>query len=152
MSRESWELAFEQRDGTRGRVRLAVFDDRAAYWAFAEWTNGEVVVVRDDDVALPRGPLLEVRADGLWAEVVCEVPAVHWGFGLEAFGLAFASVDEARIAERGDRLPVGLDLEWDGGEVVGELLVGRERVPFEGRGTFEHAREGADPEWRDWLA
>ena len=38
----------------------------------------------------------------------------------------------------GERVPVGFDLEWDRGRVVGELLVGRERIPFDGVGTFEH--------------
>ena len=35
-------------------------------------------------------------------------------------------------------MPVGFDLEWDEGSVSGELLVGRARIPFDGRGTFVH--------------
>jgi hypothetical protein len=96
-----------------------------------------VVVVRDDDVGRPKGRLLEVRADGLWAELVCETPDEHWGFGLEAFGLRYDSEEDAATSDVGERLPVGLDLEWETPDVVrGELLVGRARIPFDGRGTF----------------
>ena len=31
---------------------------------------------------------LEVRADGLWGELMCETPLEHWSYGLEAFGVA----------------------------------------------------------------
>lgn len=94
-----------------------------------------VVAVRDDDVPLPRQSLVEVRADGLWAEVVHEADD-HWSFGLEAFGLRFATVEEARTSDVGERVPVGYDLEWDRGRVVGELLVGRTRVAVDTTGTF----------------
>ena len=94
-----------------------------------------VVVVRDDDVALPRGSLLEIRADGLWAELIHEADD-HWSFGLEAFGLRFDTIEEARTSDVGERIPVGLDLEWDRGRVVGELLVGRARIPVDAPGTF----------------
>jgi hypothetical protein len=97
-----------------------------------------VVAVRDDDVPLPRQSLVEVRADGLWAEVVHEADD-HWSFGLEAFGLRFATVEEARTSDVGERVPVGYDLEWDRGRVVGELLVGRTRVAVDTTGTFTMA-------------
>ena len=95
------------------------------------------IAVRDHDVPLPRGTLIEVRADGLWAEVVHEADD-HWSFGLEAFGLRFDTVDEARTSDVGERIPVGYDLEWDRGRVVGELLVGRTRIPVDTTGTFTH--------------
>jgi hypothetical protein len=95
------------------------------------------VLVADDDVALPRGALLEVRAEGLWAELVCETRGEHWGFGLEAFGLRYDDPAEALVSDRAERVPVGLDLEWETPDhVVGELLVGRDRIPVDATGTF----------------
>jgi hypothetical protein len=127
---------------------LALLEDHAQYWAIVELADG-VVVVRDDAVSLPRGSLLEVRADGLWAELVCEVPGVHWGFGLEAFGLRLDAWDDARFAQVGDRTPVGLDLEWDEGRVIGEVLVGTRRIPVDTTGTFTELVDV--PTWEDWL-
>jgi hypothetical protein len=102
--------------------------------------DGALVLVADDDVALPRGALLEVRADGLWAELVCETPGEHWGFGLEAFGLRYDDPAEAAVSDRAERVPVGLDLEWEAPDhVVGELLVGRDRIPVDATGTFTPA-------------
>ncbi|MFI5047690.1 MAG: hypothetical protein ACHQIG_11560 [Acidimicrobiia bacterium] len=96
------------------------------------------VAVRDHEVPLPRSSaLLELRADGLWTEVVHEADD-HWSFGLEAFGLRFDTLAEARVSDVGERVPVGYDLEWDRGRVVGELLVGRARIPVDTTGTFDH--------------
>ena len=106
---------FEQSDGVSGAVQLDLFVDHASYWVYLDLRADGFVAIRHDDVALPRGSLLEVRGDGLWAELVCEVPDEHWSFGLEAFGLRLDDRDEARTAEVGDRVPVGFDLEWDTG-------------------------------------
>lgn len=140
-------LEFAGDDGTRGSVELVLPEEgeagRARYEArlAGPGLGDGVIVVRDDDVTPPRGRLLEIRADGLWAELVCETPGEHWGFGLEAFGLRFASDEEADRSDVGDRLAVGLDLEWERpGEVHGELLVERARVPFAGTGTFSETR------------
>jgi hypothetical protein len=139
----AWRLDFASTDGTTGSVELAVpgagEPGRARYEARIRGPalGDGVIVVRDDDVPPPRGRLLEIRADGLWAELVCETPGEHWGFGLEAFGLRFASDEEAETSDVGERIAVGLDLEWETpGAVHGELLVGRARVPFTGTGTF----------------
>jgi hypothetical protein len=71
-------------------------------------------------VPLPRAGL-EVRADGLWGELVCETPLEHWSVGLEAFGLAYDDPADAWGDEWGDRLPVGLDLEWEATEGPGDV-------------------------------
>ena len=128
-----------------------------------------LVVVRDHEVPLPRGDALEVRADGLWAECVCETPMEHWGLGLEAFGVRLDEPGDAYRGEIGERLPVGLDLEWEAatpvydypypdetrtahyehaGIVHGELLIGRERIAFEGRGERDHS--WGDRDWWVW--
>jgi hypothetical protein len=144
----SYSLRFVEPGGVRGAVLLALLEDHARYWAIVELEDG-VVVVRDDAVNLPRGPLLEVRADGLWAELVCEVRGVHWGFGLEAFGLRLDTRDDARFAEVGDRTPVGLDLEWDEGRVIGEVLAGARRIPIDTTGAFTELVDA--PTWEAWL-
>jgi hypothetical protein len=137
-------LEFAGADGTAGSVMLDVPSDgsRARYEARLsgpELGDG-VIVVRDHDVIPPRGRLLEIRADGLWAELVCETPGEHWSFGLEAFGLRFENEQEAATSDIGERIAVGLDLEWEiPGIVQGDLLVVRDRIPFDGTGTFTEA-------------
>jgi hypothetical protein len=151
---ERYELTFEQPDGVNGAVRVDLTEDHAAYWTYLDLvTRGAgFVAIRHDQVGLPRGRLLELRGDGLWAELVCEVAGEHWTFGLEAFALRFESRDEARTAQLGERVPMGFDLEWDGGRVIGELLVGRERIAFDGHGSFTHDASAAAPlAWAAWL-
>ncbi len=87
--------------------------------------------------APPRGAQLVVRAEGLWAELVCETPDEHWSFGLEAFGVRFDDEDEAATSDRGERVAVGFDLEWETPDrVFGEILLGRRQIDFDGTGTF----------------
>ena len=89
----AWRLEFAAPGGTRGSVDFRVPDIGVAsievVLAGPELGDG-LIVVRDHEVPRPKGRLLEVRADGLWAELVCETPDEHWSFGLEAFGLRFA--------------------------------------------------------------
>jgi hypothetical protein len=143
-----WLLDFEAGGGFAGFVRLELraSEARAWYWTYLVGVPGVegVIVVRDHDVLLPRQGL-EIRADGLWAELWCEAPGVHWTFGLESFGLR---LDDPRDALRtggeiGERIAVGLDIEWEVGAdgpplgiVHGDVLVGRERHAIDGRGWF----------------
>ena len=142
---DAWSLGFGRRDGTGGFVRLIRWPDRAWYWTYVASPAWGLVVVRDHDVALPRpGSTMVVRADGLWAELIPETPGEHWTIGVEAFGVRLDDPLEAERGERGERLPVGLDLEWEVGSapygiVHGELLLGDERVAFDGTGALEEA-------------
>jgi hypothetical protein len=120
-----------------------------------------LIVVRDEEVPLPRrAGSLEVRGDGLWAELVCETPFEHWGIALEAFGLRV----DTPADDVGERLAVGLDLEWeviapaepcevgDGtgyrqrGVAHGELLVGDERIQYDAGCRRDHAWGRISPE------
>jgi hypothetical protein len=156
---DRYSLSFAQtgsgRDDVRGAVQLDVLEREARYWFALDLGVDGFVAIRHDEVPLPRGPLVEVRADGLWAEFVCEVPAEHWSFGLEAFALLFDDRDEARTATVGTRVPVGFDLEWDTGRVDGELLLGgtpTRRIDFSGTGDFDHVAGVVSPvEWSRWL-
>ncbi|HEX3621370.1 MAG TPA: hypothetical protein VHT97_03545 [Acidimicrobiales bacterium] len=165
---ESWYLDFAAADGSLGGyVRLALRPgDRVAwFWAGVVGAGPRLVTVRDDEVPPPSGRALEVRASGLWTELVCETPMEHWSVGLEAFGVALDDPLEAWGQERGDPCALGLDVEWEalgppspwpGGGAVGysqacavsgDLLVGTRRVQLDCTGVRAHL-------WgdRDWGA
>jgi hypothetical protein len=149
LSARSWEFQWGTADGHGGFVRLALHpEDRVAwYWAYL-WRPGlGPVAVRDHEVARPRGKALEIRADSLWAELVCETPGEHWSIGLEAFAVALDEPDVPPAGEIGERIAFGLDLEWEttgeGGEggaapgrVRGDVLLGRETIPVDTPGPF----------------
>lgn len=153
-----WLLDFAGTDDgdLAGFVRLELRDDEqiAWYWTYlvgVPEVDG-IVVVRDHEVLLPRQGL-EIRADSLWAELWCETPREHWTFGLEAFGVRLDTPDESRRAggEIGDRVAVGLDIEWEVGSegpptgiVHGDVLVGRARIAIDGPGCF-YADDAPDP-------
>ncbi len=127
------------------------------------------LLVRDLEVALPRLPASrEIRSEALWADMNCETPFEHWSLGLEAFGVAMDDPDEALGAERGERVGLGLDVEWESvGDVVGaegsydqpgvvhgEILVGGawvEKIAFEGLGWRRHSWQHYDGTGADWM-
>jgi hypothetical protein len=158
---ESWSIEATSRDGLAICAQLTLWPAaRRAWWWTAVLTPDAAgpVLVRDLEVALPRARALEVHSEGLWAEIVCETPHEHWSVGLEAFGVRLDDPVEAYTGERGDRLPVGLDLEFEastpvlelpapddemgyaqGGTVHGEVLLGRSALPIDARGIRTHA-------------
>jgi hypothetical protein len=140
-----------------GFVRLALYPRARVAWFWSYLVTSDhpgPVVVRDHEVPLPRGESMEVRAEGLWADHVCEVPFEHWTYGLEAFGVRLDDPADGFTGEIGDRMPVGFDLEWEvagdrgpesaeggyaqPGEVHGEVLLGRARFEVEGKATRAH--------------
>lgn len=160
--REFWSFDFCAPDGGLGGfVGLTLHPPprpRAWYWAALVGTGRPYLLVRDLEIDAPRRPgSREVRSEGLWADVNCETPFDHWSLGLEAFGVAMDDPDEALGDERGDRIGLGLDLEWEAGsgisggegdyaqpcDVHGEILVGAgsavETIAFEGHGWRRHA-------------
>ena len=151
---EAWSLAFAGPDATGGFLRLVRWPDRAWFWSYLVAPAIGLVVVRDHDLAPGRGRPL-VRADGLWSELVEETPGEHWTVGLEAFGVRLDDPLDAEHGERGERLPVGLDVEWETGAgpygaVHGAAARGRDRVDVDGTGTFEHTTVTGDPWARAW--
>jgi hypothetical protein len=131
-------LEFVDGQGISGSLRLSVDGTTASFAAQVVVPDVGVVVVRDDEVAPPkREDVLVIRADGLWAELLCETPGEHWSVGLEAFGVRFDDEAEAAASDRGERVAVGFDLEWETPDrVVGEILVGRARYELDARGSF----------------
>jgi hypothetical protein len=148
---EAWGFEWGTADGNGGFVRLSLHrEERVAwYWAYLFRPGLGPVVVRDHEVALPRGRALEIRADSLWSELVCETPGEHWSIGLEAFAVALDTPEDALTGEIGERIAFGLDLEWettgdaaqDGvapGRVRGEVLLGRDKISVDTPGPFVH--------------
>ncbi|HET6953894.1 MAG TPA: hypothetical protein VFI47_26250 [Acidimicrobiales bacterium] len=162
---ESWYFDFTSHGGTLGGyVRIGLYPDqgRCWYWACLVGEGRPLVTVIDHDVPLPPYGSLEVRHEGLWADHNVETPFDHVTLGCEAFALGVDDPAEVYGAARGDRVPFGLDLEWDtvgdpyaypsgvtryevSCQVHGEVLVGDERIAVDGPGQRDHS-------WgeRDW--
>jgi hypothetical protein len=161
---ESWYFDFATPDGTLGGyVRVGLYPNLGTvwYWAYLVGDGRPLVAVRDHEVPLPKAGSLEVRAEGLWSELVCETPLEHWSVNLEAFGVALDDPADAYRGERGHRVAVGLDLEWveaapaqasvglpryeQACVVQGEILLGDERIQVDAFGERDHS-------WgpRDW--
>jgi hypothetical protein len=162
---ESWYFDFASADGeTGGYVRLGLYPNlgRAWYWACYVGAGRPLVTVIDHDIALPAAGSLEVRGEGLWADHNVEVPYDHMTLGCEAFAVGLDDPADTYRDLRGDRVPFGLDLEWDTDgpgpyewpgttryeipcRVHGEVLVGDERIEIEALGQRDHS-------WgvRDW--
>ena len=156
---EAWGFEWGTADGNGGFVRLALHrEERIAwYWAYLWRPARGPVAVRDHEVTLPRGRALEIRADSLWSELVCETPGEHWSIGLEAFGVALDRAADGLSGEIGERIALGFDFEWETtgdpfasevagiayeeqpGVVHGEVLLGRDRIPLDTVGRFEHS-------------
>jgi len=153
---ETWGFELASADGLHGTVRLTLVPETRRCWFWTQVAGPElgIVIVRDEEVALPRrGDSLEVRGDGLWADLVCETPFEHWGISLEAFGLRVDTTDD----DVGERIPVGLDLEWEvgtgpaptnvsggmrytqSGVIHGEVLIDDDRIEYEGPCIRDHA-------------
>src|SRR6266516_2005820 len=138
---ESWYFDFAATDGSiGGYVRLGLYPGLGVcwYWAYLCGEGRPLVAVRDHAVGLPMAPSLEVRADGLWSSLTCETPLEHWTIGLEAFAVA--------MDDPADGYP-GMSRYEQACDVHGEVLVGNERIAFEGPGERDHS-------WgvRDWWA
>lgn len=164
---ESVYLDFFAEDGScGGYVRLGLYPNLGVtwYWACLVGVDRPLVTVIEHEAPLVRGQGWELRAPGLWSEVVVETPLDHVTVGLEAFAVALDDPTEVYRSGWGDRVPFGLDLEWesDGTEsfayditsryeipcrVHGEILVGEERIDFDGWGQRDHS-------WgvRDWWS
>ncbi len=163
---ESWYLDFvDEAAQIAGYVRLGLYPNlgRAWYWACVVGPDRPLVTVIDHDVPIPAGRSMEVRTEGLWADYTVETALDHVTVGVEAFAVSVDDPAEVYGEARGDRVPLGFDLEWetDGAtyaypgvtryevpcRVHGEVLVGPERIEVDGFGQRDHS-------WgvRDWWS
>jgi hypothetical protein len=167
---EAWAfVAGGSPDGPSLEIEVGIRPTLGDAWFTARLTGpgDRVVVVVDHGIARPRGPNLELRAPGLWADHVIEEPLRRWSLGAEAFGVALelGEVTDADLLDpemRGERVPVGWELEWENDadpswvgddpeerryaapcQVTGEVLVGHDRYELDGPGGRSH-RWGPD--------
>ncbi|MFP5317448.1 MAG: hypothetical protein ACLGI2_04040 [Acidimicrobiia bacterium] len=168
MWEEAWHFEFAAADGRLGgyaRLTLRPGEGRAWWWTAIVGADVPFVLVREHDVAPPKPGSLEIRAPGLWAEPYCEDPFDHWSVGLEAVAVSLDDPLEAYGKERGEPVPLGLDLGWEAEagagvdgmarpagyaqacSVHGDVLVGARRLAVDGSGRRWHTWGG-----RDWWA
>lgn len=161
---ESWYFDFTDAAGAfGGYVRLGLYPNlgTAWYWACVVGEDRRLVTVIDHEVPMPTARSLEVRTEGLWADHTVETALDHMSLGCEAFATGLDDPADTYGDLRGDRVPLGFDLEWetDGAtyaypgvtryevpcRVHGEVLVGDERIALDGWGQRDHS-------WgvRDW--
>jgi hypothetical protein len=95
------------------QLALARFPEhgRLLCWACCVRPGRPLLTIVEPDLALPRG--LEVRGPGLWVDLQCLVPFDHVTLGVEAFATGLDDPADALGRGWGDRVPFGLDLEWD---------------------------------------
>jgi hypothetical protein len=96
--------------------RLTVYPARNVAWFCAGVVVADrpYVLCRDDGLSVPTQPLIpEVRGISLWSHLVCETPFDHWTVAMEAYAVAFDDPGEAWGNERGERVGLAFDLEWE---------------------------------------
>ena len=163
---ESWYLDFfDPERGVAGYARLGLYPElgTAWYWACLVGPDRQLVTVVDHEVKLPPPRSMEIRGEGLWADCTVETPLDHVSVGVEAFAVGVDRPADVYGDLRGDRVPLGFDLEWEtDGEtyaypgvtryevpcrVHGEVLVGSETIAVDGWGQRDHS-------WgvRDWWS
>lgn len=158
---ERYEFEFHSPKATFGghiAVWLWPSLGRAWYWAGVVEEGRPLVSIVETEVPLPRRAL-ELRSSGLWADHVVETPLEHWSVGLEAFAVRLDDPTDVFGAFRGERVPLGFDLEWeaDGATdiaippeaaegayaqacaVHGEVLLGADAYDLRGAGRRSHA-------------
>jgi hypothetical protein len=138
-------------------------EGRASFAAAVRQEPEYAVVLVAADLVLPSVGL-ELRGPGIWADHTPEEPFERWSLGLEAFAVG-VEVDVADDLEvllvgsgtpelRGDRVPIGWDLEWISDEplvaegpcayhvgcrVEGELLLGVDAIELDELGGRRHS-------------
>jgi hypothetical protein len=149
---EHWTLAFAMPDGdVAGVVRFGLWPTTLWCWIHIVTADG-LVVVRDHELPRPAPGRLLARGEGIWCELIPEVPDEHWAANAEAFGVRLDSPLDALHGEIGHRIPVGFELDWEvgaarqavaggsahAGTVRGEVLLGAEVLDVDGAGPFVH--------------
>jgi len=87
--------------------------DGASWWSVLARTGEPLLFVRDEGLALPRAKSLEVRGDGLWAELTCREPFERWQVNFEGIALALDDPSDVAVSEIGYRTPVEFEFEWE---------------------------------------
>ena len=156
---ESWYGDFAAPDGSvGGYAQLTLWPNlgRSWFWSALVGPDRRPVVLVETDAPLPRPSTLELRAPGLWTEFIEQIPDEHFTVDLEAFAVALDDSEEVFGLGWGDRVPYGLELEWESSPdsldiVHGQVLVGDETIELDGRGRRFHW-EGLPAWWdQEWT-
>ena len=114
---EQWQFDFWSQEHDLGGWTHFTYDhgSRKAWYVTALLgVDRRLVLVVDPKIPIPQlSQYLEFRAEGIWAQHVCETPLEHWTVGLEAFGVTLETAEDAMGNQWGKRTGVGLDLEWE---------------------------------------
>lgn len=114
---ETWGFEFAAPDASLGGfVQITVYPRRniAWFWAAIVGEGRRYVLCRDHEVTPPANPgVLEVRSVALWSHAICETPLEHWTVAMEAFAVALDDPFDAWAGERGHRVGLAFDLEWE---------------------------------------
>lgn len=135
------------------------------YWACLVGPERPLVTLLANDVPMPRrDDSFELRHDGIWADHAVETPLEHMTANLEAFGLRLDDPAEVyQAVPRGEVAPFGFELDFDTDragylwppvtpryeipcKVHGLIMVGDERIEFDGWGQRDHSW-GAPRDW-----
>ena len=111
---EAWEFIWK--GPPAGGVRIAVLPNqrRAWFWAAVVRDGGPYVLCRDLDLEPPPSlDTIELRGQALWTHAICETPFDHWTVAMEAYAVALDNPSDAWYGERGDRVGLAFDLEWE---------------------------------------
>ena len=151
-----------------GYVRIGFYPNlqRVWYWACLVGPDRPLVTVIEHDVPLPSSATsLEVRHEGLWADHTVETPNEHMSINLESFALQLDDPAEVYHDPRGERVPFGFELDFFTDRaaylwppvtpryeipcrVHGDVMIGDERIEFDGWGQRDHSWGAA----RDWWS
>ena len=133
------------------QLTLVPSEERASFAAAVRLDPTYAVVLVAADLPMPQLGL-ELRGPGIWADHNIEEPLERWSLGLEAFGVGIevtpADDLEVLLATsgspdlRGDRAPLGWDLEWTDAVTPGHRWRRVTRLPdrLPGRGRDPHRR------------
>jgi len=113
---ESWYFDVAAPDGSWGMyARLGLYPNLkvAWYWAVVVRAGEPMLLVRDHELELPRRGSLEVRGSGLWADTSCLEPHERWQLSFEGNAVALDEPGDAYGDERGHRVPVAFEMEWE---------------------------------------
>jgi hypothetical protein len=151
---EQWQFDFWSPEHDLGGWTHFAYDwsSRKAWYVTALLgVDRRLVLVVDPKLSIPQlSQYLEFRAEGIWAQHVCETPLEHWTVGLEAFGVTLETAEDAMGNQWGKRTGVGLDLEWERIEDTEETDTGfRQRCSVSGEVLIDEEAFDLDVEgWR----
>lgn len=94
----------------------------ATYRSVLARVNAPILIIHDDALTLSKRTL-EVRGPGLWADFTRH-DATRWQVNFEGVMLALDDPNLVGRDERGERMPVEFEFEWDDGFVHGEAELG----------------------------